>query len=137
MVTCSYLYDEFVNKIDSMLIQTIVECGSRDCLDAISLYEKYQPKVVYAFECNPESIPLCKQNIQNFDHIKLIEKAICNKNGLVDFYPTDMERSKDKNIGASSLLIHKDNNVEYFQKHIKVRGIRLDTFLSLSRIKAV
>lgn len=125
----TYLQPVFTNKIDKNKIHTIVECGSRDCLDAIELNKYYHPDMIYSFECNPESIPVCKENIEGIGNIKLIEKAVYNENGIVDFYPTDMKRSIDKNIGASSLLWHRDNKNEFFQKKIQVESIRLDSFI--------
>lgn len=123
----TYLQEKFL--LPSEKINIIFECGSRDCLDAIELAEYYWPCFVYSFECNPESIPVCERNIEGIAAISLIKKAVYNENGKVKFYPTDMERSIDKNIGASSLLWHKDNKNEFFQKEIEVEAIRLDTFM--------
>jgi FkbM family methyltransferase len=130
-----YTHPQFINKIDKQSIRTIVECGSRDCLDAIEMNNYYYPDIIYSFECNPESIDVCKTNL--LPNIKLIEKAVCDKNGIVDFYPTDMDKSIDKNIGASSLLWHRDNKVEFFQKHIQVGAIRLDTFMEQEGISGI
>jgi hypothetical protein len=48
-----------------------------------------------------------------------------------------MEASLDKNIGASSLLWHRDNEKEFKQKRIEVEGIRLDTFMEKRNISKV
>jgi len=136
-MTSSYLNKKFTNNIPIHKIKTILECGSRDALDAVDLYNYYRPCQVYAFECNPESIPVCKFNINGHPYIKLIEKAVYNTNGIVYFYPTDMDRSIDKNIGASSMLWHRDNKNEYFQKKLQVEAIRLDTFLKEEKISTV
>lgn len=133
----SYLNKIFTSKINSRLIKTIVECGSRDCLDAIDMNEYYNPDIIYSFECNPESIPVCEKNIIGISNIKLINKAVYKEDALVDFYATDMENSIDKNIGASSLLYHRDNKVEFFQKQITVDAIRLDTFMKLENINNI
>jgi len=125
----SYLEHTFVKHIDQKSINTIVECGSRDCLDAIAMNEFFVPDIIYAFECNPESIYVCKENISGIKNIKLITKAVHRNNGKVPFFPTDMDASKDKNIGASSLLWHRDNEKEYIQKRIEVECLRLDTFM--------
>ena len=123
----TYTSDVFTKHINKN-IKIIIECGSRDCLDAIEMLQVYKPDIIYSFECNPESIQICKQNIVNFDSIKLIEYAVGNINGPVTFYPTDMEKSLDKNIGASSMLYHRDNKIDFFQKKIEVNSIRLDKF---------
>jgi len=125
----SYLHKNFVKWIDKDSIKTIVECGSRDCFDAIALNEFYNPDIIYSFECNPESFLVCKKNIRGIDNIRLINKAVYNHDCPVVFYATDMDKSIDKNIGASSLLWHRDNENEFFQKEITVEGMRLDTFM--------
>ena len=133
----AYLNKRFTDLIDRNSIKTVIECGSRDCLDAILLCGYYQPDVIYSFECNPESIVVCKEYLNGFNRIKLIEKAVCNVNGVVDFYATDMERSFDKNIGASSLLVHRGDNKHYVQKKIQVKSTRLDTFMEENSIPKV
>lgn len=136
-INSSYLNSRFIACINKDNVHTIVECGSRDGLDAIALYEYYQPEKIYAFECNPEAIELCKENLSNYPDIKLIEKAVYNENKEIDFYAVDMEKSIDKNIGASSILWHRDNKVELFQKKIKVGAIRLDTFMKKEGIDRI
>lgn len=132
-----YLNRAFTGIINGTPIETIIECGSRDCLDTLALLEHYNPSLIWSFECNPESVSICKKNIEGVKNIYLIEKAVYNKDGMITFHATDMERSVDKNIGASSILKHKDNTVGYFQKEIQVEAIRLDTFMDLHNIKKV
>jgi len=132
-----YLNERFTSQINGSRIYTIIECGSRDGLDTLALFNYYHPSRIYSFECNPESIKICKNNLQHNPFIQLIEKAVYNENKMMDFYATDMERSVDKNIGASSLLWHRDNEVEFFQKKIQVEAVRLDDFIRLKKIKTV
>lgn len=137
-VLTTYLHSSFVKSIDRTSIRTIVECGSRDCLDAIALNKFYKPRKIYSFECNPESIPVCERNIKRIPNIVLIPKAVCDVDGDVSFYATDMENSVDRNIGASSLLIHHERNKNGFvQKKELVRGIRLDTFMHSLQISQI
>ena len=44
-----YLNPEFTSLIDKEHIKTIVEVGSRDCLDAISLADYYEDSSVFCF----------------------------------------------------------------------------------------
>jgi FkbM family methyltransferase len=134
-MTSPYLSKIFVKNIDANSIKTIVECGSRDCLDAKQLNRYYNPERIYAFECNPESMPICRFNVIN-TKIQIIQKAVCDKDEMVIFYPTDMEMSNDKNIGASSLLWHRDQD-QYIQKKIIVQGIRLDSFMDAESIDKI
>jgi FkbM family methyltransferase len=123
-MSSDYLYKGFTDLIDKQSIKTIVECGSRDGLDAIALLEYFEPDVVYTFECNPESIPVCLHNIEGYDQIRFVAAAVTNKNAEVKFYPTDT--TKDQNIGASSLFKHIYG---FPQTETEVWGTRLDTFM--------
>jgi FkbM family methyltransferase len=131
----TYLNEKFTKHIKD--VNTIIECGSRDCIDAISMFEFYKPNKIYSFECNPESISTCLRNIINYPEIELIQKAVSDKDGQIDFYATDMEKSIDKNIGASSALYHRDNKVDFFQKKITVESITLDKFVENKKITNV
>jgi hypothetical protein len=66
-----YLDSIFIDKIDPNEIDTIVEIGSRDCVDAIRLANFYKTKVI-AFECNPEAVAICKKNIFGNPNIELL-----------------------------------------------------------------
>lgn len=129
-------YTKFLDYIDKE-IKIIVECGSRDCLDAIEMLKVYNPDIIYSFECNPESVEACKQNIANYPKIKLVDKAVSDKDGEITFYATDMEKSLDKNIGASSALIHKGGQKDFIQKEITVPSITLDTFFNENNLKEI
>jgi FkbM family methyltransferase len=133
----SYLNKLFTRVLFTRGIKTIVECGSRDCLDAVEMNTFYNPDIIYSFECNPESIPVCQETIKDINNIKLIQNAVCAVNDVVPFYATDMQKSTDKNIGASSLLLHRDNVDCFIQKKIEVQGIRLDTFMEQEKIKKI
>jgi FkbM family methyltransferase len=133
----SYLNRRFLSCINPDRVKIIIECGSRDGLDALELYKYYNPERMYTFECNPEAIALCKQNIQHNSSITLVEKAVYNKDGMIDFFPANIEISKDKNIGASSLLWHRDNKEEFFQKKIQVEATRLDTFMKQEKLDRI
>lgn len=132
----TYLDNSFIKHIKKN-IDIIIECGSRDCLDAIKMLEYFNPEKIYSFECNPESINNCLNNIKNYPEIELIPKAVSNINGCIDFYITDMDKSIDKNIGASSALYHLDNKTTFFQKKINVESTTLDTFIEEKKIDKI
>lgn len=130
----TYLKKAFTSRMHRP-ISTIVECGSRDGKDAVELFKAYNPQVIYSFEANPESVPVCEQNVNGYN-IKIIPKAVSNMDGRMIFYPVDMERSRDKNIGASSLLMFREQG-DLIQKEIEVPSIRLDTFMAEQNIGRV
>lgn len=115
----------------------IFECGSRDCLDAIEVLNHYKPRKIYSFECNPESIEVCKANAKHYPQIELVESAVGNCNEDISFYATDMENSPDKNIGGSSALFHNRGQTDFIQKKITVPCTRLDTFMEENQIDKI
>lgn len=131
-MSSDYLYDGFINLIDKPSIHTIVECGSRDGLDAIALLALFDPDIIYTFECNPESIPVCIDNVYGFGRIKVVPMGVSNVNGEVPFYPTDT--SKDPNIGASSLFKHVRG---FPQTETTVKVTRLDVFMKKENIDSI
>jgi FkbM family methyltransferase len=136
----SYLDNIFTKNIDKSQIKTIFELGSRDLLDAFKLFDYYNCKV-YAFECNPDCLVECNNNLEKASdlvrlNVSLIDKAISLENGSITFYPFDL--NKYNNMGSSSLLkidfsTRNPNDPDFNrpnpQKEITVEGIRLDTFL--------
>jgi len=142
-------YCDFFNKIDSNQIKTIFELGSRDLVDAIKLLDYFQDSKTYAFECNPDCLIECYNNIDKLDEIQkkrlfLVDKAVSINNGKVSFYPFDLQ--KYNNMGSSSMLKidfsfrNKDDpdyNRETPQKEIIVDGIRLDNFIDENYIENI
>src|SRR3989338_10588290 len=74
-------------------INTVVELGARDCNETLEFYNLLHPKNIYTFECNPSTITLCRERVKGISSIHLIEKAVCNKNGKVKFYPIDQQKT--------------------------------------------
>jgi FkbM family methyltransferase len=147
-MTSTYLNEVFTKNILKSEITTIFELGSRDLEDALLLFNYYNCDI-YAFECNPDCLNICKNNILNFNenskkHIKLVENAISLEDKDVSFYPFDL--NKYNNMGASSMfkidftnrhISDPDYNRENPQKEIIVKGKRLDTFINENNIKNV
>lgn len=134
------ILDKFFKRDDSL---TILDIGARDCRESINFSQYYRNSKIYAFECNPETIPVCKKNIEGHQNITLVEKAISDSNGTITFYPINTEKTrtshKDGNPGASSLLKASDKFKKeiYIQDEIKVESITLETFLKNNEIDAI
>jgi len=116
-------YSKFFEYIPVEDVNTIFELGSRDGLDAIEL-QKYFQAQVYAWECNPDSLILCRKNLSQ-TAIELVEKAVWSKNQKIKFFPI-----VNGNIGASSSF---KVNTEYpheklIQKEIEVEAVRIDSW---------
>ena len=117
-----YIFNERLDK------SSIVEIGSRDALDSISLLKKYNFKQAFVFEPSNPGIIKCLQNIKKSklsERINFYPFAIGNFFGLKTFYE-NTEKIDVPNIGASSFFSQNLN--EY--KSYKVPVVKLSDILT-------
>ena len=129
------MIEQLMQVIDGLMYRqsayTILDVGSRDALVAIEFAEHFPNAKIYAFECNPPAISICRRNVANHPNIVLVENAVSDVCGPVGFYAIDPEKTvtawPDGNIGASSLFIaNPAYPVEtYYQNRITVEAITL------------
>jgi len=136
-----YLRERFLRHIDKDSIDTIFEIGSRDAVDAILLRDAFDARV-YAFECNPEALAVCRENLKDEHDIRLVENAAWCENGPIRFYPvieTLVEGQRiPTNIGASSCFrARSDYHQRNIQTEIVVEAIRLDDFCRAEQLTRV
>jgi FkbM family methyltransferase len=131
----SYLSPSFLRHINKDKIKLIFEIGSRDAIDAIDLHDYYKARV-YVFECNPEGIRRCKHNLLQVQKkkISLVDSAVWDKNGVIDFFPiVGTKIKRPNNIGFSSCF-ELDKELNLIQDKIKVPSIRLDTWMKKEKL---
>jgi ribosomal protein L30E len=60
----SRMINEFLQYIEGDLFRrkdlVIFDVGSRDCQQSIEFYHKFPNARIYAFECNPNTLPICQ-----------------------------------------------------------------------------
>lgn len=127
----------FLREVDRFLdrssVRTIVELGSRDAEVSIALKRAFPQARVFAFECNPAAIELCRRNIAaaQVEGVTLVPRAISDCNGTIDFFAIDPARTitphRDGNIGASSLFQASPDypHEQYVQNRISVEATTL------------
>lgn len=138
--------DKFPELADKILgknnIHQIMEIGARDCEETMTFHHKYPKALIYTFECNPETLPVCREKIKDVPEIILTEKAVSRMNGEITFYQIDTEKTRTTvaggNPGASSLFRATQNYAleTYVQKPITVPTITLETFFRERKIEA-
>lgn len=121
----------------------VFEIGALDCKETLGFNELLNSPKIYTFECNPNTLPMCRQRIKGYKNIHLIEKAVTNKSGTVKFFPIDQKKTittwKNGNPGASSLL-HASGKYpveKYVQKEIRVEAITLESFMKTNEINNI
>ena len=131
----SYLHPSVLRYIDKKQVSSVFEIGSRDALDAIrlSLYYKCH---VFAFECNPECLVLCRLNAGQTPNVTVVDKALWDKNGSIDFYPIVNREGKIHDPGSSSCFSLLSKHLEHYaQEKISVSAIRLDHWMRENVLK--
>ena len=136
---------EFLRKrgVNLSTFGNVFDIGSRDGLQAVELSKLFGEANIVAIECNRATLERCRQNIQPYPRIKLVDKAVNSYTGRCAFYPIDQERTittwSDGNPGASSLFVATgDYPVEtYVQNEAEVDCTRLDDLCSQLKIDVI
>ena len=131
-----------LNKVfpDSSAPLTILDIGSKDCLEAIEFSKKFVNSKVYSFEANPDAIKIARKNSQGYTNHTLVEKAVSDQNGYIKFYPINTDETEtsyeDGNIGASSMFkaSGKYPIENYIQDEIEVESITIEQFCKENNI---
>ena len=124
-------------------VRTIFEVGARDCEESKAFAAAYPQARVFAFECNPATLPLCRAAAAGEPRITLIEKAASNREGPTVFFPVDPDRTAtglaDGNPGASSLFeASGDYPLEtYVQRRIEVQTTTLAAVMRERSIESI
>jgi FkbM family methyltransferase len=113
----------------------IVEVGARDCRETLGFEQLFPSAQIYAFECNPDMIPVCRGAVRGRQRIRLVENAVAERAGRLKFFPVDPAT----NPGASSLFraSGKYKLEEYRQREVEVEAITLASFLERESIAKV
>lgn len=130
-------YIQYLNRIgyDTTKPSIILDIGSRDCGESLELARAFPNARIFAFECNPQTLPLCRKAAENCSAITLCPYAVNSYDGECTFYPIDPTRTRttwaDGNPGASSLFKANGNyeHETYVQNEIQVPCRRIESVL--------
>ncbi len=139
------MIESFVKYIENKDAEYVIfDIGSRDCMQSIEFYNHFPNAQIYAFECNPNTLDICRKNIESYkDRITLIEGAVCDYDGDITFYPVNQEKTittwEDGNPGASSIFKSSGlyKNETYVHDEITTNCHRLDTIIQKYGISKV
>jgi len=101
--------ENIVNYInDKNKPYVIFDIGSKDCQQSIEFYKTFPNAKIYAFDCNPNRLDVCEQNISPYqERITLIKDSVCDYDGLID------------------ICYINDNDYKYIENRISVDRIKL------------
>ena len=137
-----HILKQYIPNFDSSSL-VIFDIGSRDCKQSLEFASYFPNSSIYAFECNPTTLSICRSNIENTKQITLIDKAVNIYDGRCKFFPINSEKTittwSDGNPGASSLFkANGQYDIEtYVQDEIEVDCTRIDTIMKKNNINHV
>jgi len=100
----SFYWDKrFLSKLDNEP-KNIFEVGARYGDESIKLSQIFKDAQIYSFECNPNTMNICKNKLKEFKNITFIGKGLGNHTTKLPFYSYLRE-----NDGASSFYKRIDN----------------------------
>ena len=129
--------------LEASAVKVVFDVGARDCTESTDFAQAYPAATVYAFECNPATLPKCRAAAALEPRIHLTEKAVAEKEGRLSFFAIDPARSvggtPGGNHGASSMFEASGDYPEetYVQNRIEVDSIRLDRFCLAAQVTAI
>lgn len=129
------------NLIDFTQLRTVFDVGSWHLDQSIEFLLCLEAATIHAFEPHPESANECRKkketiNLPHRNRVNIHQIALTDKVGEISFYPLDTERTNSTNIGMSSTLKIKDEDMrgdsggKWIQKEIKVKATTLDEWCS-------
>ena len=132
-----YINHVFAPHINPNEVNLIFEIGSRDAIDAIALSE-YFTSPVYAFECHPDAVEVCKGNIGENPNVHLINSSVWDIDGEITFHPV-IPDGEEYLLGASSIFPIDSSGPfgnSQLQKEICVNACRLDTWIKSNNLSS-
>ena len=127
--------DFFVNKKDI----TIMDVGTYDGKDSMEFSKLFPQSEIYSFEADKRSIDVFNKIAGDVKNINLIETALSNVDGEIDWYASDSDTRRhydfENGWSASSSIKKPDNHLNIFKdvsfnKNSKVKSMKLDTWMS-------
>jgi FkbM family methyltransferase len=114
----SYYWDNrFLNEINDE-VKIIFEVGARYGDESLKLSTIFPKSKIYSFECNPNTVDICKNKLKNNENITFIPCGLGNRNEKLPFY------SYVEIDGASSFFKRIDaEKTQVFNGYIDVKTL--------------
>jgi FkbM family methyltransferase len=109
----------FINHLRDEKIRIVCEVGARYGDESIKLSETFPEAQLLSFECNPNTINICRRKLAKYPHIKFFPVGLGNQEEQLPFY--SYTQSND---GASSLLKRTDfHQTQQLTGYIDIRTL--------------
>jgi len=118
---------------------TILDVGTYDGKDSLEFSQIFPNSQIYSFEADKRSIKLFKKLSKDVKNINLIETALSNIDGEINWYASDSKTRRHYDFqdswSASSSIKKPENHLNIFEdisfsNNSKVKSMKLDTWIS-------
>lgn len=128
-----YWDNRFISKL-SKYPNVIFEVGARYGDESLKLLKYFPNSKIYSFECNPNTIHICKNKLKDYNNIFFIDKGLGHENTKLPFY--SYISNNDHSDGASSLYKRIDyNTTQKMNGYVDI--IKLSTFVKIHNIENI
>ncbi len=120
----NYWDERFLRHIDKNSINTIVEVGARYGDESLFLSQIFKNAQIYSFECNPQTVNICRRNLQDKPRIHFYDYGLGDITTTLPFYSY-----MQQNDGASSFL----KRIDYEQTQRETGYMKIHTLFDFTR----
>ena len=129
------LFKDFFSEREDL---TIFDIGTYDGKDSLEFSTLFPKSNIFSFEADKRSVEIFNKIVGKTKNINLIETALSDVDGEIDWYASDSETrrhySDQDNWSASSSLKKPDNHLNVFKdisfkKAQQIKSMRLDTWM--------
>ena len=121
----------------------IMDIGTYDGKDSLEFRQLFPQSKIYAFEADPRSAKLFKKIVSDDQNITLVQTALSNIDGKIDWYASDSDTRRHYDFqndwSASNSIKKPDNHISVFDdvsftKTDQISSMRLDTWMTQNEI---
>ena len=132
----------FTELFDIKSKLTILDVGTYDGKDSLEFSKLFPNSTIYSFEADKRSVKVFNKIAGNIDNINLVETALSDIDGDIDWYASDSDTRRhydfEEGWSASSSIKKPDNHLNIFtdvlfNEKSSVKSMRLDTWLNQTK----
>ena len=80
-----FFLERYLEKVNPLDFKNIIELGAYDCKESLTFTRLFPNAHITSFECNPNTLPICRENSAKSDRITLVEKMVTDNPKIIDF----------------------------------------------------
>lgn len=94
----TFFLERYLKSVNPLDFRNIIELGAYDCEESLTFTRLFPNAHITSFECNPNTLPICRENSAKSDRITLVEKMVTDNPGDNRFYTCEQGQSQSSMI---------------------------------------